>query len=64
MNPYYPYVWNKVDRNNQMIIMFYIDDLLLAHVDPSTIIKYIKLLDRVHGSKDPLTVIRRRFIST
>ena len=41
-----------------MTIIFHIDNLLLVYVDPSIITKYIKLLDRVLGSKDPLTIIR------
>ena len=58
MNPCDPCVWNKVDENNQMIIMFHIDNLILCHTDPTITTKYMKLLDDIYGSKDPLTIIR------
>ena len=31
MNPYDPCVWNKMDEENQMIILFYRNDILLIH---------------------------------
>ena len=59
MNLHDPCVWNKVDEGSQLII-FHIDDLILAHSKPMITTKYIKLLDGIYGSKDPLTVTRGR----
>ena len=58
MNLCDPCVWNRIDGDNQMTIMFHINDLMLCHVDSSITTKYIKLLDNIYGSKDPLTMTR------
>ena len=38
-----------------MIIIFYISNLILAYEDASITTKYIKLLDSIYESKNPLT---------
>ena len=51
-------VKNKMDDNKQITIIFYIDNLMLVHKNPIITTKYIKLLNEIYRSKDPLTVTR------
>ena len=38
--------------------MFHIDDLMMSHESSTIVTKRIKLLDVVHGAKDPLKVTK------
>ena len=58
MNPYNPCVWNKVVDDNQMTLIFHIDDILLSHRKSHVVTEYIKLLDGAYGQVDSLTVTR------
>ena len=45
MNPYDPCVWNKEEKDEQLTIMFHIDDFLMTHLDIMIVTKYIKKMD-------------------
>jgi len=45
-------------EEKQMTVLFHIDDLMLAYLMPYIVTELIRLLDRVYGSQDPLTVTR------
>ena len=58
MNPYDPFVWNKMIDGKQMSIIFHIDDLLLSFADPHIVTLHIKKLETAYAKRDPLTVTR------
>ena len=45
-------------QEKQLIILFHINDLKLAHKLPMIVTKHIKLLDIVNSDNDPLTITR------
>ena len=55
-----PCGWNKIETDNQITIMFHIDDLMKSHELGTVEKKCIKFLDEACGSKDHLTVKRDR----
>ena len=44
----------------ELTIIFHIDNLLLAYVEPAIVTEYIKMLDSIYGSMDPLSMTRRK----
>ena len=58
MNLYDTCVWNGIEENKQLTIMYYADDLVLSSINPIIVMKYIKMLDSVYRSKDLLSVTR------
>ena len=60
MNPCDPCAWSKIGGDNQVTIAFHTDNLMLCHTDSSITIKYAKLLDNMHGSRDPLTMVSEK----
>ena len=43
-----------------MTVVFHIDNLILAYMKPAINAKFIKILDRIYRSKDPLMVTRSK----
>jgi hypothetical protein len=38
MNPYHPFVWNKMVNGKQLTIVFHVDDCKLSHVDSTVFV--------------------------
>ena len=47
-------------NGKQLTLIFYIDNILLAHISSAMVIECTKKLDEVHGLLDYLTVTRRK----
>lgn len=58
MNPYEPCCWNQMIDGQQMTIIFHVDDMMLSHKDPDVVTKYLKKLNGVYGTIDPMTSTR------
>ena len=58
MNPHDPYVCNVEQMKKQLTLLFHVYDVFLAHLQPQAVANHMKLLNNLHGEKDPLTVIR------
>jgi hypothetical protein len=57
LNPYDECVANKIVNGTQCTIVWHVDDLKIAHVDPQVVSNVIKLLQQKYGTVDaPLTV--------
>ena len=41
-----------------MTVIFYTDKMIMAHGQIIVIVEHVKRLDKVHGAKDPLVVVR------
>ena len=44
----------------KITLLFHVDDVLLTHKSANIVTDHIKMLDRVHGQKDPLNVTREK----
>ena len=58
INPCDSYAWNILDNRKQITIIFYINNLMIAHINPVITTKYVKLLNGVYSNNDLLTVTR------
>ena len=58
INPYEPCLWNKYINKKQMSILFYIDDLLISHLNPVMATLYIKKFEKKYEKLAVLTVCR------
>jgi hypothetical protein len=59
LNPYDECVANKIVNGTQCTIVWHVDDLKIAHVDPQVVSNVIELLQQKYGTVDaPLTVCR------
>ena len=58
MNTCDPCVWNVKEIEKQLTLLFHVDNLLLARVQPQAITNHVNLLDNLCGEKDLLTVTR------
>ena len=56
MNLHDQCVWNKVIIDDQLPMIFHIDDVLMTHKKANVITDHIKLLDEVYAKNDPLSV--------
>ena len=45
---------------HQLTLLFYIDNLLISHIYSQMVTNYIKRLDEIHGSNNPLSVTCRK----
>ena len=61
MNLYDLYIWNKDLGGYQITIVFYIDNLMLAHLLPEITTDYVKKLDGIYRMKDHLMVTREKY---
>ena len=58
MNPYDPCCWNKMIKNNQVTVVFHVDDLKISCKDPSEVTDVIKKLESIYATIDPMTIKR------
>ena len=56
VNPYGPFVTNKIINDSQMTVTWHVDDLKISHKDSREMTKFIKRFDDIYG--DRMTINR------
>ena len=49
LNPYDPFVANKMIGGKQIIVFWHMDDLKVSHVDPKEVTKFMEWIEKVYG---------------
>jgi hypothetical protein len=49
INPYNPWVANKLVDGKQMTVRWYVDDLMISHVNQYKILKFVKYIKDIYG---------------
>ena len=49
INPYDPWVANKLVNKRQMTVRWHVDDLMISHVDKGEILKFVKCIKDIYG---------------
>ena len=56
INYHHTCAWNIYADHKQLLILFH--DLILTRMESNAVTKHINVLDKVHGTKDPIVVTR------
>ncbi len=49
INPYDPCVANKLVSGKQMTVRWYVDDLMISHIDKSEMLKFVRCIKDIYG---------------